>query len=82
MQFNKNGMHNTKVIPLYSRVESVIRNKILNGQLESGKKLPSEQELAAQFGISKITIRTALSHLCNQCGAKDSDVEADPDLFP
>ncbi len=50
-------------VPLYSRIESLIRNKILSGRLEAGEKLPSEDELTRQFGVSRITIRNALSHL-------------------
>ena len=50
-------------LPLYSRVESIIRNKIMNGQLMPGELLPKEQDLAEQFNVSQITIRTALSHL-------------------
>lgn len=53
-------------IPLYSRVESIIRNKILNGQLLPGDMLLKEQDLAAQFDVSQITVRTALSHLKNE----------------
>ena len=50
-------------IPLYVRIESLIRNRILNGQLEPGEKLPTEEELIKQFGVSQITIRGALSNL-------------------
>lgn len=53
-------------VPLYSRVESLIRDKILSGRLEPGEKLPSEDELTRQFRVSRITIRNALSHLQNQ----------------
>lgn len=52
-----------KRIPLYVRIESLIRNKILTGQLEPGEKLPTEEELITQFGVSRITIRNALSQL-------------------
>jgi GntR family transcriptional regulator len=54
------------VIPLYFRVESFIRNKILSGQFEPGAKLPTEDELIQNFGVSRITIRNALSHLQKQ----------------
>jgi GntR family transcriptional regulator len=54
---------NFKRIPLYVRVESLIRHKILAGQLEAGEKLPTEEKLIAQFGVSRITIRNALAHL-------------------
>ncbi len=57
MRFDETG------IPYYYHIESLIRNKILSGQLEPGERLLKEQDLAAQFGVSQITIRTALSHL-------------------
>jgi DNA-binding GntR family transcriptional regulator len=60
----KNSLKVTNsALPLYSRVESIIRNKIMNGQLMPGDLLPKEQDLAAQFNVSQITIRTALSRL-------------------
>jgi GntR family transcriptional regulator len=53
-------------LSLYSHVESLIRNKVLRGQLEPGEGLPKEEGLAQQFGVSKITIRKALSHLAQE----------------
>ncbi len=53
------------LIPLYSRVSSIIQNKILSGQYEPGDKLPTEDELVEYFEVSKITIRNALSLLEN-----------------
>lgn len=50
-------------IPLYVRIEFLVRNWILNGQLQPGDKLPTEGDLAKQFGVSQITIRNALSYL-------------------
>ena len=61
---NKGSSRNRKTsIPLYVRIESLIRNRILNGQLEPGEKLPTENEFIKQFGVSQITIRNALSNL-------------------
>ena len=54
---------NFSSIPLYYRVESLLRNKILNGQMEPGDKLPTEEDLVKIFGVSLITIRKALSNL-------------------
>jgi GntR family transcriptional regulator len=51
------------MIALYGQVEFALRNKILSGQYELGEKLPSENELAERFGVSKITIRHALARL-------------------
>lgn len=52
-----------KKIPYYVHIESLLRNRILTGQLEPGDRLPKETELAAQFGVSQITVRSALAHL-------------------
>ncbi len=56
--------HSSKeVIPLYSRISSSLRANILNGRYESGFKFPSEEKLAKEFKVSRITIREALSRL-------------------
>jgi len=52
-----------EIIPLYSRVSNIIYNKIISGHYEPGEKLPTEDELALSYGVSKITIRNALSRL-------------------
>ena len=54
------------MIPLYFRVESFIRNKILSGQFQPGARLPTEDEFIRSFGVSRITVRNALSHLQKQ----------------
>ena len=51
------------MIPLYFLIESFLKNKILSGSLEPGQRLPTEQDMIAQYGVSRITIRSALSHL-------------------
>jgi GntR family transcriptional regulator len=61
---HKEPINNRKTsIPLYVRIESLVRNRILNGQLQPGDKLPTEEDLVKQFGVSQITIRNALSNL-------------------
>jgi GntR family transcriptional regulator len=60
---SSNGVAFNKKIPFYFHIESLIRQKILTGQLQPGERLPPEKELAAQFGVSQITIRTALANL-------------------
>jgi GntR family transcriptional repressor for pyruvate dehydrogenase complex len=44
----------------YTMVASSIEEAILNGNLKVGEKLPSEQELADQFGVSRNILREAL----------------------
>ena len=57
------GQPKKDLVPLYSRVSSIIQNKILSGQYESGDKLPTEDELVEYFRVSKITVRNALALL-------------------
>jgi GntR family transcriptional regulator, transcriptional repressor for pyruvate dehydrogenase complex len=45
------------------QVEQQIREAILGGQFAQGDKLPPETELAAQFGVSRPTVREALGAL-------------------
>lgn len=48
------------------QVEDQIRYVILSGELRSGERLPSETELAHQFGVSRTTVREALRSLSTQ----------------
>src|SRR3954471_9173050 len=48
---------------LYVEVAAQIRAAILDGTMSSGEKLPSERELARQFGVSRASVREALRHL-------------------
>jgi GntR family transcriptional regulator / MocR family aminotransferase len=44
-------------IPLAAQIYSAIREGIENGRLVSGARLPSWQDLAAQLGVSRGTVR-------------------------
>jgi DNA-binding FadR family transcriptional regulator len=46
--------------PAYKAVSGAMEQHILSGQLKPGTALPSEQELAAQFGVNRSTIREAI----------------------
>lgn len=48
------------------QVEDTLREAVLAGQLRVGERLPPEAELARQFGVSRPTIREALSALESQ----------------
>jgi GntR family transcriptional regulator len=61
--FPRKGLHDKGKIPLYVRIDSLVRNRILNGELQPGDKLPTEENLVEQFGVSQITIRAALASL-------------------
>lgn len=50
-------------VPLYHRVYVVLRQQIREGQWPPDVAMPGEHELAAAFGVSRITIRRALEQL-------------------
>jgi DNA-binding LacI/PurR family transcriptional regulator len=50
-------------IPLYHQVEQAVTRLILAGRLPPGARLPSEPDLAQQFGVSPLTVRKALERL-------------------
>ncbi|MBV6756691.1 FadR/GntR family transcriptional regulator [Rhodococcus opacus] len=56
----------SRVMRPRQQVEESLRNAVLNGELRNGERLPSESELARQFGVSRPTIREALSALEQQ----------------
>jgi len=53
----------TDAVPLYYQLGSVLREKILSGQFAAGDRIPTEADLSAEYGVSRITVRQALSAL-------------------
>jgi len=49
--------------PLYQRLVAVLRDEIVKGVHPVGSKLPTEEELAARFEVSRHTVREALRQL-------------------
>ncbi len=56
-----NQNHQSKYIVIYN----TIKEQIVSGIVKPGDKISSEQELAVQFGVSRHTVRKALSILQN-----------------
>ena len=56
-------LHKNKSTPLYMQIYSYIKSEVLARRLKAGNKLPSKRALAAQLGISTITIEGAYSQL-------------------
>lgn len=50
-------------IPLHHKVYVVLRQQIVDGQYSPDAAMPSEQELARTFEVSRITVRRALERL-------------------
>ena len=57
--------HMTQRIPrkLHEQVFDSIKDMIRSGALEQGELLPSENKLAQQLGVSRVTVRWALKQL-------------------
>jgi GntR family transcriptional repressor for pyruvate dehydrogenase complex len=49
--------------PAYKKVSSVIEDKIMSRNLKPGDSLPSEMDLADQFGLNRSTIREGIRQL-------------------
>lgn len=56
-------LHKNKSTPLYMQIYSYIKDEVLSRRLKAGTKLPSKRALAAQLGISTITIEGAYGQL-------------------
>ena len=54
------------VIPLYVKIANDLRDKIKDGTFGPGALLPSRNEIAAQYGVSPITARDALSLISHE----------------
>ncbi|HXY75384.1 MAG TPA: GntR family transcriptional regulator [Steroidobacteraceae bacterium] len=52
-----------QIEPAYRKVAAAIGERILSRELREGERLPSETELARQFGVNRSTVREALREL-------------------
>lgn len=55
----------TSEAPLYYQLYSILKERIIDGVYAVGSILPSESDMIQEFGVSRITIRRALSDLEN-----------------
>lgn len=56
----------SRVLPAYQQVADQLRDRILDGSLGSGDRLPPELDLAKIFGVSRSTVREALRVLASR----------------
>ena len=49
--------------PLYRQIQSDLRERVSSGELEPGSQVETEQELMTRYGVSRATVRQALSGL-------------------
>jgi DNA-binding GntR family transcriptional regulator len=51
------------VVPLYVQAADYVAAKIATGELAPGQRLPSERDLAIEWGIGYLTARHAMKEL-------------------
>ena len=63
-----NGIQLDKIsaFPLYEQLRKALLEAITSGKLPAGTKLPTEEELCAQFGISRPVARQAYNMLIEE----------------
>jgi len=53
-------------VPQYIRIRDDLRRRILSGELSRGEKLPSEEDLSASYGVSRMTLRQSMTDLIDE----------------
>lgn len=56
----------TEGVSLYIQIREALREQIAKGVFEQGQKIPSEEELANQYGVSRMTVRQGISDLIDE----------------
>ena len=51
--------------PLYHQIFMQLREEITSGSRAFGSRMPTEEELSENFGVSRITARRALAELAD-----------------
>lgn len=52
--------------PLYVQIQEYLAELIYSGELSPNAKLPSERELSQELGVSRMTVRRAITELVNE----------------
>ena len=50
-------------VPMHAQIREILRRRILDGSYAPHSQMPSESQMMASFGVSRITIRQALGDL-------------------
>ncbi|MBP9536131.1 MAG: GntR family transcriptional regulator, partial [Pseudoxanthomonas sp.] len=56
-------LRNDLPTPLYHQMFTLLRDRILSGDIPCGSRIPTEFDLAEAFGVSRITAKRALDEL-------------------
>lgn len=53
-------------IPYYLQIAQIFRDKIVSGELLPNSRIPSEEEIAEMYSVSRMTARNAITQLVNE----------------
>ncbi len=56
----------TEGVPVYVQIRESLRAEIMGGTLKRGEQLPSENELASKYKVSRMTIRESIEDLVDE----------------
>lgn len=59
-------MNKKSAIPLYQQMSDNLKRKIESGELKENDRLKTEQELSAEYNVSRITVRKAIEILVEE----------------
>lgn len=60
---SEGSINRQSAVPYYQQLARTLEGRIATGVIKRGEKLPSENELSTQFGLSRATVRQALQFL-------------------
>jgi GntR family transcriptional regulator len=60
------SLKQSNITPLYKQLKAIIKESILNREMEPDQKIPSEIELSNKYKVSRITVRNAISELVEE----------------
>jgi len=62
----RDGLSSDAPTPLYFQLFSLLKNMILDGTLPYGERIPTEEQLAAVFDVSRITAKRSMDELAKE----------------
>lgn len=52
--------------PIYLQIQEYLAERIVSGELKPETRIPSERELSTELGVSRMTVRRAITELVNE----------------
>lgn len=56
-------LQHDSIIPLYHQLKEILRESVDNGNWNTGDKVPSENQLMDEYGVSRNTVKKAIEEL-------------------